>query len=112
MIIWAHMKKIKVPETTQPKTRSKLGEFLRESRKRAGYSQVEFATKLGYESPQFISDWERGVYSPPMKKFLLICDLLFIKPEKLFQLLLDFSIQRLVEDMNSEFQALRKNKKK
>ena len=104
------MKKSK--DSTQIKNRSKLGEFLKESRKRAGLSQVELAGKLGYETPQFISDWERGVYSPPMKKMLLICELLSIKPEKFFQMLLDFSVQRLEADMTEQFQALRKSGKK
>jgi transcriptional regulator with XRE-family HTH domain len=88
-----------------------LGQFLKESRKRAGLSQVELATKLGYETPQFISDWEREVYSPPMKKLFLICELLAIKPEKFFAMLLSFSHQRLEADMNEQFQALKKSKK-
>lgn len=47
------------------KSRGKLSEYLKTKRIATGLTQSEVATRLGYTSPQFISNWERGVASPP-----------------------------------------------
>lgn len=44
----------------------KFGDFLREKRMKAGLSQKEVALGLGYTTPQFISNWERGLSNPPI----------------------------------------------
>ena len=44
-----------------------LGHFLRKQREEAGLTQFEVAKKLGYTTPQFISNFERGICSPPLK---------------------------------------------
>jgi transcriptional regulator with XRE-family HTH domain len=44
----------------------KLGEFLRDKRVRADLTQGFVAEKMGFTSPQFISNIERGLCSPPM----------------------------------------------
>ena len=44
----------------------KLGEYLREKRVRADLTQGFVAEKMGFTSPQFISNIERGLCSPPM----------------------------------------------
>lgn len=44
---------------------AETGLFLREKRIAAGKSQEDVSKKLGYLSPQFISNWERGVCRPP-----------------------------------------------
>ena len=52
-----------------------IGIFLKEYRNKAGLNQLSVAIKLGYSSPQFISNWERGLAMPPlqtMKKLLQI----------------------------------------
>lgn len=51
----------------------KLGRFLREARIDSDLSQKEVAKKLGYASPQFVSNWERGIASPPMHCLPKIC---------------------------------------
>jgi DNA-binding transcriptional regulator YiaG len=43
-----------------------LGEFLRSHRVSADLSQSYVARRLGYSSPQFVSNWERGLSVPPM----------------------------------------------
>lgn len=37
------------------------------ARVRAGLSQGDTAVQLGYSTPQFISNWERGISLPPPK---------------------------------------------
>lgn len=46
---------------------SKLASSLKKMRLGRDLSQTEVAKKLGYSSPQFISNWERGLASPPVK---------------------------------------------
>jgi len=43
-----------------------FGAFLKEKREEVGLSQSEVARGLGYSSPQFISNFERGLCSPPL----------------------------------------------
>ena len=45
--------------------RRRLGIFLRAARMKAGLTQQQVAGALGYSTPQFISNWERGVSRPP-----------------------------------------------
>jgi transcriptional regulator with XRE-family HTH domain len=42
-----------------------LASYLKHKRILAGLSQGEVAKTLGYTSAQFVSNWERGVSSPP-----------------------------------------------
>ncbi len=43
-----------------------LGLYLKDKRVSSGLSQNSVADKLGYTSAQFVSNWERGLCSPPM----------------------------------------------
>lgn len=44
-----------------------LGRFLKAQRESVGMTQGELSRILGYSNPQFISNWERGLSSPPPK---------------------------------------------
>lgn len=50
-------------------TTNSLGDFLRAARIKAGFSQNELAAKLGYEAPQSISIWERGMGQPSADRY-------------------------------------------
>lgn len=45
-----------------------LGEYLKDRRKEVGVTQSEIAEGLGYTSPQFISNVERGLCLLPLGK--------------------------------------------
>ncbi len=49
--------------------RMTLGTFLQVSREKTGLSQRAVSKQLGYSTPQFISNWERGLSSPPLDVF-------------------------------------------
>lgn len=68
---------------------ARLGDFLKSHRLNSGFSQAEVATKLGYISPQFISNWERGVSCPPLNKLNELVDLYRISKTDLIDLILD-----------------------
>lgn len=48
--------------------RNDLGDYLRQLRIDSGFSQLEVATKLGYSSPQYISNIERGLCATSLKQ--------------------------------------------
>lgn len=88
------------------KIRMTLGSFLKEKRLKKKLSQAEFAERLGYSSPQFVSDWERGVSSPPMKKLPEISQVLGVKMEVVFELLVDLATIQLKESLIAEFKKI------
>lgn len=65
-----------------------LGEYLQAKRTKVGLSQGDVATKLGYSSPQFISNFERGLCAPPLNKLKSIVQLYDLNAEELVKLML------------------------
>ena len=77
-----------------------IGEELKRLRVKAGLKQKEVASKLGYSTPQFISNWERGISSPPVKSIKTLAGIYKTSPEKLF-----LKIQKAVMNhMREEFE--------
>lgn len=52
--------------TTAAKTQ--VGKLIKTARTKAGLTQAALATKLGYASPQILSNWERAESLPPMSQ--------------------------------------------
>lgn len=75
--------------TTRSGLHQNLGEYLRGKRVSAGFTQAEIATKLGYSSPQFISNFERGLCSPPLKNLKSLVKLYKIDANELIRLIMD-----------------------
>ncbi len=67
-----------------------LSLFLKEKREESGLSQLEVAKQIGYSSPQFVSNWERGIVAPPIETIAILIDLYKIQPNHI--------IQKIVED--------------
>lgn len=61
----------------------RLGKQLQESRNALGLSQSQLAQKLKYNSPQYVSNWERGKCLPPAANLKKIAKHLGIDHEKL-----------------------------
>lgn len=53
-----------------------VNSFLKQKRIDAGLSQGELASQLGYTSPQFVSNWERGLSLPPKGSMKKVCKIL------------------------------------
>ncbi len=66
----------------------KLAGYLKEKRLSANLSQAAVGEKLGFSSPQFVSNWERGKCSPPRKSFSKLVKLYKLDVEEFIQLLL------------------------
>lgn len=80
-----------------------LGEFLQTKRKAAGFSQLEISEKLGYSTPQFISNWERGVAAPPITIIKRIAQLYNISADELFEVVLSAKVQEVTKDLKRRF---------
>lgn len=65
-----------------------LGDFLQSKRTKAGLSQGDVAAKLGYSSPQFISNFERGLCAPPLNKLKMLVQLYDLNGEEVLKLML------------------------
>lgn len=65
-----------------------LGNFLKTKRITNGFTQAEVAEKLNYASPQFISNFERGLCSPPLKNLKILVELYEIAVEEILELML------------------------
>ena len=65
-----------------------LGKYLQKRRIKADLTQIEVARKLGYSSAQFISNFERGLCSPPLKQLRKIENMYDIDPCELIKIMM------------------------
>ncbi len=65
-----------------------VGQYLKDKRVEAGYTQFEVAKKLGYLTAQYISNIERGIALPPNRSLTKLIGLYKIPEDQLFSLLL------------------------
>jgi transcriptional regulator with XRE-family HTH domain len=69
--------------------RKRLGSFLRDMRESSDWTQLEVSRKLGYTSPQFISNIERGISVVPLKTLSRMIQLYKADPEQVVNLILE-----------------------
>lgn len=99
----------KIKNKKNPKiVNENLGAFIRKMRLERGYSQADISMSLGYTSPQFVSDWERGISSPPVKKLIELSQLLGVKSDVLFDLLVTLATEQLVANLSQEYKKVKK----
>lgn len=75
-------------ENMSEESTKKLGSYLKQQRERKGLTQSEVASKLGYGSPQFISNIERGISNVPLKSLKVIINLYQIPPQEVIDILI------------------------
>lgn len=66
-----------------------IGEYLKTKREKIGLTQGQVSNKLGYSSPQFISNIERGSSLPPLSILKEISKLLKLNDKTIMELLLE-----------------------
>ena len=76
---------------------------LKTLRMKAGLSQKDAARVLGYNTPQFISNWERGISEPPIKTIPKLAKLYNTDARFLFECIRDAKIADMREKLNREF---------
>lgn len=66
--------------------------ILKQARQKAGLTQQQAAKALGYKTPQFISNWERDISTPPVESIKTIAKLYKIEANDLFEYVLGTEI--------------------
>lgn len=80
-------------------------DYLKNKRIERELSQKEVSDKLGYTTPQFISNWERGLSAPPIDVFKKIASLYQISSEEMFDIFLSEEIERVRISMKDKFKC-------
>lgn len=83
--------------------RSYLAQWLKEARLKSGLSQGDVARELGYSSPQFISNWERGLSQPPVVKLKKLCKMYSVSIDDAYQRYLKAALTEVQEKIHQEF---------
>ena len=65
-----------------------FGAYLRDMRVAAGLTQVQVADELGYSTAQFVSNFERGVCLPSIKKMEILISLYNLHAKEVVKMLL------------------------
>lgn len=89
------------------KQKNILADFLKQKRVAAGLSQRDVADKLGYTTPQFISNWERGVSTPPISALKNLGVMYLISADELFEVTLKSTIEAVTRDLRRKFASSR-----
>jgi transcriptional regulator with XRE-family HTH domain len=73
----------------KPANFKKIGSYFREKRLNRGLTQEEVSGFLGYSSKQIISNWERGLCSPPLNQVGALIVLFNLDGKEVLDLFLD-----------------------
>lgn len=84
-----------------------LAEYLKKSREVAGLSQTFVSGKLGYSSPQFVSNWERGLSHPPLKSLKKIAKLYKVRDKELFDVFVNSYMAEVEKDLRKKIQRIK-----
>lgn len=95
---------------TDEKFWSEFGAYLKAKRIGAGFSQRDVSEKLGYSSPQFISNIERGLCSPPMSSLKILIDLYGIPVREVTKIILDHQQKLLKAQLGGARRSKRQRK--
>lgn len=82
---------------------NKCGDFLKTSREAQGLSQRDVSTELGYNTSQFISNWERGLSQPPIPTLRKLAKLYKIDAETLFNVILEAQVEIVRNSLREKF---------
>ncbi|MEN0060017.1 MAG: helix-turn-helix transcriptional regulator [Bdellovibrio sp.] len=84
-----------------------LGSYLSQKRLEAGLSQRNVSDHLGYSTPQFVSNWERGVSHPPIGQIKSLAKLYKIDAEEVFKILLKETLKEVEADLRQRFEVVK-----
>ena len=79
--------------------RKKLGQYLKDTRENVAMTQAEVSQKLGYTSPQFISNIERGISVAPLKTLSRMVGLYKVGPDTVVKIILESQRKLLREKL-------------
>jgi len=80
-----------------------ISDLLKKARENSGLSQAEVARELGYTSPQFVSNWERGLSSPPVPKLKKLCKMYELAMDDAYHAMLSATLQEVERKLHTQF---------
>lgn len=84
-------------------TENALTKYLKSKRESAGLSQRDVSNELGYDTPQFISNWERGVSHPPIESLKKLAVIYKVDAQEIFEVQLATTLQEVKKDLRRKF---------
>ncbi|MCE3009780.1 MAG: helix-turn-helix transcriptional regulator [Proteobacteria bacterium] len=81
---------------------NRLGLFLKNKREAQGLTQSDVAKRLGYGSPQFISNIERGISSVPLKSLKTLVEMYGVSPEEIIDVFLEEKKSQLLKALRGQ----------
>lgn len=79
-----------------------LGNYLKAKRIASGLTQHDVSSELGYTTPQFVSNFERGLCSPPLNALSVLVQLYKIDAEELITMIVRHEEQLLRQAIMGE----------
>lgn len=76
-----------------------VGAYLRQMRVNAGLTQKYVAGELGYSTSQFISNFERGLVLPPLKKMKVLIRLYNLSVPEFIRLVVEAERKRMTDGL-------------
>lgn len=61
-----------------------ISKQLKAGRAKSGYSQRDISNIFGYTTPQFVSNWERGLIVPSMSTLIMLGDIYKINTKRMY----------------------------
>lgn len=89
-----------------------ISELLKKARETSGLSQAQVAKELGYTSPQFVSNWERGLSSPPVPKLKKLCKMYAMSMDSAYEAMLSATLEEVERKLHSQFYGGGRGKRK
>lgn len=84
-----------------------LSEFLKEKRTLVGLTQGQVAKELGYSTAQFVSNWERGVSSPPLNALRKLAQMYKVDEEEMFESFLAVTLQEVSDSLRKRYYSVK-----
>lgn len=91
--------------------RSSFAKKIREMRESQNLTQAEVSRALGYTTPQFVSNQERGFALPPLKALPILADLYKTNPDELFDEMFDALMDEYQETLKKQWERYAKPKR-
>ncbi len=89
-----------------PRRYTNLGNYLQEMRLKADLTQREVSVALGYSSAQFISNFERGIAVPPLKKLKVLVRMYNLQVETVMNLILEVEREIMLSALKPRVRAV------
>lgn len=79
-----------------------VGNYLKQKRQDKGLTQSDVALKMGYGSPQFISNIERGISQVPIKALRSLIEIYGISPEEIVEVLIQEKRELILKQLSAK----------